>query len=359
MPAPLRARGEPDEEDWGPSDKGVNGVSTVAFMEDLCLAAGGYARFFRRMLYQYFGWHVAIVLLPALFLDHHRCETLLPLAAWVLYIACVAAMISMAVLFELSLVQSMGLLKDADLVSIVSDRRWQMQLLATVLLKLDTYTDVTFIFISRDCGSSLWMASLAAFCFSVLVGRLLLMTCFACTDCDKELPPSFGFFLLDFKLVNAAVRNVLPFDPDASDLPMARPVTLRTTGHLLGFEKVMGDIAQVLIQFLFLNSIEAPHGFIYFSVICGILHGSLALAVVLRECLQEGWSSQASGLAGLQLKESQSMPFSNMVTPQDGESSHVRGHHMPDATHGLDSPRQSGRDAGRSQHTPEEIPELL
>merc|ERR1712232_178391 len=134
----------------------------------------------------------------------------------------------------------------------------------------DSYTDVVFIFIARGCGSSLWWASLAAFVFGVVFGQLLFNTCFACTDCDRELPASFGFVLLDFKLVNTAVRDILPFDPDASDLPVARPVTLRTTGHLIGMEKVVGDIAQVSIQIAFLHNTKAPHGFVLFSIVAGI-----------------------------------------------------------------------------------------
>lgn len=233
---------------------------------------------------------------PALFLDHHRCEVRLPYFAWFLYSATLLAMLAMAVLLELSVVQRLGLLRAGELFEACADKRWQLALVGTVLWKLDSYTDVAFIFIARDCGSSLWWASLATFVFGVVFCQLLFNMCFACTDCDHELPSSFGFVLLDFKLVNAAVRDVLPFDPDASHLPVARPVTLRTTSHLIGMEKAVGDIAQVCIQSLFLINAKMPHGFVIFSVLVGVLHGAMSLFLVLRECVQDEVSLQAHGI---------------------------------------------------------------
>ena len=50
--------------------------------------------------------------------------------------------------------------------------------------------------------------------------------------------------VLQNQLVNCAVKSVLPFDPDASDLPVAKPVTLRSSASLVGLEKVVGDVAQ-------------------------------------------------------------------------------------------------------------------
>merc|ERR1719446_1377659 len=111
-----------------------------------------------------------------------------------------------------------------------------------------------------------------------------------------ELPRSFGFVLLDFKLVNTAVRDILPFDPDANDLPVAKPVTLRTTGHLVGMEKVVGDIAQVSIQIAFLHNTKAPQTFVIFSVLIGMIHGTLALITVIRECVQDEWDLQTRGV---------------------------------------------------------------
>lgn len=265
-------------------------------MEELCTAAGGYARFFWTLTLHYFGWWGGVVAVPALFLDHHRCEVRLPYFAWFLYTATLLAVLTMAVLLELSVVQRLGLLRAGELLEVCTERRWQVPLVGTVLWKLDSYTDVVFIYIARDCGSSLWWASLAAFLFVVVFCQLLFNMCFACTDCDHELPSSFGFTLLDFKLVNAAVRDVLPFNPDASHLPVARPVTLRTTSHLLGMEKVMGDVAQVCIQSLFLMNAKIPHGFVIFSVLIGVLHGTLSLCMVLRECVQDEVSLQAHSL---------------------------------------------------------------
>ncbi|CAE8644677.1 unnamed protein product, partial [Polarella glacialis] len=212
-------------------------MSTEAFMEELCENVGGYGRFFRTLIMYYFGWWVAVVIVPGVFLDHHRCEVRLPYLAWLLYCATVLAMLAMALLLELAVVQRLGLLQAGELLSIWQEKRWRLPLIATVIWKLDSYTDVAFIFIARDCGSSLWWASLATVIFGVVFCQLIFNTCFACTDCDRELPKSFGFMLLDFKLVNAAVRHVLPFDPDVSDLPVAKPVTLRTSGHLVGLEK--------------------------------------------------------------------------------------------------------------------------
>merc|ERR1719253_1187681 len=183
----------------------------------------------------------------------------------------------MAVLLELSVVQRLGLLKAGELGSVFSESRWKVPLVLTVLWKLDAYTDVVFIFISRDCNSQLWWAAFATFVFGVIFCQLFFTSCFACTDCDHELPASFGFLLLDFKLVNHAVRHVLPFDPDASHLPVARPVTLRTSGNLIMLAKGVGDIAQVSIQTLFLHNAKAPNLFVMLSIVVGTLHGALSL----------------------------------------------------------------------------------
>jgi len=271
-------------------------VSPEAFMEELCTAAGGYSKFFSTLVWHYMGWWAAVVAVPYAFLDHHRCEGQLALFAWLLYAATVFAMLAMAVLMELSVVQRLGLLKAGEIRNMLSERRWQVPLVSTVLWKLDAYTDVAFIFIARDCGSSLWWASFATFVFVIIFGQLLFNTCFACTDCDRQLPASFGFVLLDFKLVNTAVRDVLPFDPDANDLPVARPFTLRTTGHLVGMEKVVGDIAQVSIQIAFLHNARAPQTFVLLSILVGMVHGTLALITVIRECLQDEWDLQARGV---------------------------------------------------------------
>jgi len=244
----------------------------------------------------YYGWWMGVVAVPALFLDHHRCEVSLPYGAWLLYGSTVLAMVAMSVLLELSVVQRLGLLRAGELSEVFVERHWRVPLLGTLLWKLDSYTDVAFIFIARDCGSSLWWASLATFSFEVLFGQLLLNFCFACTDCDRQLPSSFGFMVLDFKLVNCAVRQALPFDPDQSHLPVARGLTTRTTGHLIGVEKAIGNVAQVSIQSLFLLNSKVPHGFVHFSVLVGALHGVLSLCMVLRECVQDEVSLQAHGI---------------------------------------------------------------
>lgn len=292
-------------------------------MEEFCASAGGYTIFFRTLLRHYFGWWAAVVAVPTVFLDHHRCEAQLPFLAWLIYAATVFAIVAMAVLLELSVVQRLGLLKAGELTHMFSERRWQVPLVSTVLWKLDAYTDVAFIFIAKDCGSSLWWASLATFIFSVVFGQLLFNTCFACTDCDHELPSSFGFVLLDFKLVNTAVRSILPFDPDASDLPVARPVTLRTTGHLIGMEKVVGDIAQVSIQIAFLHSSNAPQSFVLFSVLVGMIHGTLSLIMVIRECVQDEYDLQAQSIHfGTALSPNAEMsPPTMQLTPALGRTS--------------------------------------
>lgn len=241
---------------------------------------------------QYFGWWLAIAVVPAAFLDHHRCEAKLPYFAWILYAATVLAMTSMAILLELSVVQRLGLLQAGELSHLLQEKRWRVPLIATAFWKLDSYTDIAFIFIACDCGSSLWWASLATVIFAVFFCQIVFNSCFACTDCDHELPKSFGFILMDFKLVNAAVRHVLPFDPDASDLPFAKPVTIRNSGHLVGLEKVISDIAQVSIQCLFLVNVAVPHGFVIFSVLVGICNGALSLSLVIQECLRQEWDSQ-------------------------------------------------------------------
>eukprot|EP00927_Polykrikos_kofoidii_P079839 TRINITY_DN76678_c0_g1_i1.p1 TRINITY_DN76678_c0_g1~~TRINITY_DN76678_c0_g1_i1.p1 ORF type:complete len:381 (-),score=54.70 TRINITY_DN76678_c0_g1_i1:176-1318(-) len=271
-------------------------VSPSAFMEELCSAFGGYDKLFWTLIRHYIGWWGAVVAVPAAFLDHHRCEARLPYLAWVMYSSTLAAIVAFAVLLELSVVQQLGLLRKGDLASLFSERRWQIPLLSTVLWKLDSYTDVVFIFIAKDCGSSLWWASLATFIFGVVFGQLFFNTCFACTDCDRELPSSFGFMLLDFKLVNTAVRHVLPFDPDASTTPMGRPVTLKSAANLISFEKVIGTIAQVSIQSMFLKNAKGPQIFVMFSILCGVLHAALSLFLAARECVQDDLMMNAHGL---------------------------------------------------------------
>jgi len=282
-----------EDEGWDEPCIVTRDVSPEAFMEELCTNAGGYPRFFRSLMWHYIGWWLAVVAVPGFFLDHHKCEAKQPLYAWFLYSCVIAAMLVMVVLMEISLVQRLGLFQGGSLTSMMYDSRWQVPLLGTVLWKLDAYTDVVFIFIARDCGSSLWWASLATFIFGVVFGQMLFNVCFACTDCDHELPSSFGFVLLDFKLVNAAVRGALTFDPDVSHLPVGRPVTLRTASNMVGIEKFIGDIAQVCIQILFLGSAKYTHGFVFFSVGVGILNGCFSLSNVIKNCVQEEWAAQA------------------------------------------------------------------
>mmetsp|Transcript_101985 Transcript_101985/g.186855 ORF Transcript_101985/g.186855 Transcript_101985/m.186855 type:complete len:393 (-) Transcript_101985:98-1276(-) len=333
-----------DWETWDEPRVVSRDVSPHAFMEELCTAAGGYSRFFWTLMRYYFGWWAAIMIVPAIFLDHHRCETRLPLLAWVLYASVLIAMLIMAVLLELSVVQRLGLLKAGEILNIWSERKWQIPLVGTVLWKLDSYTDVVFIFIARDCGSSLWWASLAMFVFGIIFGQLLFNSCFACTDCDHELPASFGFILLDFKLVNAAVQQILPFDPDASHLPVARPVTLRTTGHLICIEKVFGDIAQVSIQSVFLHDATAPQGFVRFSVLIGALHGALSLFQVLSECVKDEYSLQARG--SIQLMSAERGPALRPAGSQTaGSGSSTSARYASDAT------SSSGRKTGSPTST--------
>lgn len=360
-----------DDGDWEAWDAPCvvsRNVSPEAFMEELCASAGGYGSFFRSLVMQYFGWWLAVIVVPTVFLDHHRCEAQLSLLAWLLYAATVFGMLAMAVLMELSLVQRIGLLKAGELANMFSERHWQVPLVSTVLWKLDAYTDVAFIFIARDCGSSLWWASFATFVFGVVFGQLLFNTCFACTDCDRELPSSFGFVLLDFKLVNTAVRDVLPFDPDASDLPVARPVTLRTTGHLVGMEKVVGDIAQVSIQIAFLHGTQVPQTFVIFSVLLGMVHGTFALITVIRECVQDEWdlSSQRVQLGtalmpALQLDHGSFSTTLQPVAPTSSKTSHALEPMRSSETTRLNSyPDHSpNRPQAIGKSTMQEIPDLL
>lgn len=96
--------GSPDRERFGCAVE----ISPEAFMEELCTQSGGYGRFFRTLALQFFIWHVAVVAVPAFFLDHHRCESTQPFYAWLMYAAVVVAMVTLAVLLELSVVQGIG-----------------------------------------------------------------------------------------------------------------------------------------------------------------------------------------------------------------------------------------------------------
>jgi len=273
-----------------------SGMSSRAFMEELCNNAGGYSRFLQSLALHHLCWWVAITVVPAVFLDHHRCEANMPYWAWTLYGATVLAMLTMAILMELAMLQRLGLLQASEFWSFWQERRWWLPLASTVLWKLDSYTDVAFVIIARDCGSSLWWASLATIIFGVVFCQMIFNTCFACSDCDGELPASFGFVLLDFKLINTAIRSVVPFDPDASDLPVAKPVTLRSSGNLVSLEKAIGDIAQVCIQSLFLMSASAPHGFVMFSVAVGAANCCLLIVAVVQNAVSEEWAVQAQDL---------------------------------------------------------------
>lgn len=268
-----------------------------AFIEELCAASGGYGKFFRRLLVQYLGWWAAVILVPTIFMDHHRCESNLPDLVWLLYAAVLVAMVSLAVLLELAVVQRLGLLAAGRISEILSIRRWQVALLSTVMWKLDSYLDVVFMFIARDCGSSLWLASFATFMFAVVFGQLLLNTFFAFTDCDHQLPSSFGFMLLDFKLVNTAVQGILPFDPDFSHLPVQRPVTLRITRRFTGIEKLVSDIAQVSIQIAFLRANQPTPNFVKVSVLSGLAHGIFSLYIIIRGYVQDELAVQGTPLS--------------------------------------------------------------
>lgn len=104
------------------------------------MTSGGYSRFFRTLAFHYFGWWAAIIVVPGVFLDHHKCEANQPYFAWILYAVTVSAMLVMAVLLELAVVQRLGLLQAGDLAGIWQDPQWQLPLLSTVLWKLDSYT---------------------------------------------------------------------------------------------------------------------------------------------------------------------------------------------------------------------------
>merc|ERR1711988_289420 len=103
--------------------------------------------------------------------------------------------------------------------------------------------------------------------------------------------------LLDFKLVNTAVRSVLPFDPDFSHLPVPRPVTLRITRHLTGIEKVVSDIAQVSIQIAFLRTDQPTPNFVKVSVLVGIAHGIFSLYIIIRGYVQDELAVQGAPLS--------------------------------------------------------------
>jgi len=363
MPVGHWSGGDADRDTWEPWDDDnrvlSRNVSPEAFMEELTAVAGGYNNFFRRLVTHYFGWWASVIIVPCVFLDHHRCESQLSLFAWLLYASTVVAIVALAVMLELSVVQQLGLLKAGELRNMFSERRWQVPLVSTVLWKLDSYTDVAFIFIARDCESSLWWASLATFLFGVVLGQLLLNTCFACTDCDHELPASFGFVLMDFKLVNTAVRDILPFDPDANDLPVAKPVTLRTTGHLVGMEKVVADVAQVSIQMAFLHYTKAPHSFVVFSVLIGMIHGTLALITVIRECVQDEWDLQSRGVQlGTALMPSARLSHGSCTMTLEPASAPkpVRLEPLPRAEPARSAPSAAAQQIGK---TWQEMPDLL
>lgn len=184
---------------------------------------------------------------------------------------------------------------------------------------------------------------MATFIFGVVFGQLLFNTCFACSDCDHELPASFGFFVLDFKLVNAAVKHVLPFDPDASHSPFPKAVTLRTTGHLVSMEKIVSDIAQVSIQIIFLHTTPLPHTFVAFSVLVGIANGIFSLGLVFRDCVQDEWTNvHGHGMAGGALVASTQLTSMNDTVLEMGSTT-SSGAGPPSATIGRGGAGDRGR----------------
>lgn len=284
-------RGSRDLSDADSDDNDVcanHNLSPEAFMEELCASAGGYNKFFRSLLIQYVGFHVAVFSIPAIFLDHHRCEGNQSAFAWILYVVIILLCTSFAVLVELNLVQAIGLLDPRDVPEFVLEERWRLPLILSFAWKLDLYTDVAFVFVAFDCGSSLWWASVATTCFTVVFCQLLLNGIFACNDCDRELPASFGFVMLDFKLVNAAVKHVMPFDPDKTHLSMSRAITLPSSGNLIALQKIVGDVAQVSIQALFVGSQQDVHLFVYLSMASGTCHGIVAVVSLVKEFVRQG-----------------------------------------------------------------------
>lgn len=91
------------------------------------------ARFLRSLLFQHFGWWAAVTLVPSAFLDHHRCEKSMPYWGWGLYGATVLAMLLMALLLELTMLQRLGLL---DELKALWEPKWRRPLASTVLWKV-------------------------------------------------------------------------------------------------------------------------------------------------------------------------------------------------------------------------------
>lgn len=91
---------------------------------------------------------------------------------------------------------------------------------------------------------------------------------------------------------------------------------------------------EVSIQVLFLHNAKIPHGFVIFSVLVGVVHGTLSLCLVLRECVQDEWAVQdlqqgTALLPGVQLSAG-TMQLSS-VAPA---SSTLGGSSMPPVTLG-------------------------
>merc|ERR1719498_793816 len=105
-------------------------------------------------------------------------------------------------------------------------------------------------------------------------------------------------------------------------------------------EKVVIDVAQVSIQILFLHNTQAPQSFVLLSIIIGMIHGTLALITVIRECVQDERDMQKRKVVlGTALQ-----PGAQLSHPSNSSSSNTS---MPRQTSG----RKGTLEASRSLET--------
>eukprot|EP00397_Hematodinium_sp_SG-2012_P014549 GEMP01014793.1.p1 GENE.GEMP01014793.1~~GEMP01014793.1.p1 ORF type:complete len:337 (+),score=69.13 GEMP01014793.1:280-1290(+) len=257
-------------------------LSPRAYMDNLCVRCGGYDSFFWKLFGHYIALWVVVIVAPLATMEHHTCQEV-KILSWVSHVV-FALFQAWSLRHEWRLSQ--------QLVSYPQKLpKWHDAWLSrTLLWRINIYLDVVFIFIARDCGSSLWVAALVCFVVSNVVGQLLLHSCFAMSDCDHQLPHSFGFVLFDFLLVNSVVRQQMPALEDSTLAgPFSRTWTLRGVDRCIQFEKsALSDVVQAGIQLMFLNSDEGTLSWlVILSVSVSLLHAMVTIASIAMEICGE------------------------------------------------------------------------
>jgi len=225
-----------------------------------------------------------VVLTPLVFINSHRCRgfaIFAYLSHCVMLIAGVVQLRWEIGVARVVISQVDSLPVTASLTTLLEEHpELTLPLVQQVVAKLDLYTDVVFLLVAFDCGSSVWWAAGASLaCWLVL--SCLFNVWLSATDCAGELSKGFGFLLLDFKIVNGAILTSLPdLDQAASDPQQAfarESLTPGSVATLVAMERSLAlAIPQVAVQCYFLSEwgdgSRGVVGFVVFSILVSLLY---------------------------------------------------------------------------------------